>query len=144
VGETPAIELETAGTWAADTWSDEMPKLAGYGSFATLPEERVTDKISRRQVAGEQGMIVWWSMKAGAHAAAHKHPHEQIFWMLKGKMEFRLGNERRICGPGDVAVIPGGVEHEAWFHEDTEVIDVFAPPREDFLAGGPPAYMRAS
>ena len=56
-----------------------MPKLAGYGSFATLPEERVTDKISRRQVAGEQGMIVWWSMKAGAHAAAHKHPHEQIF-----------------------------------------------------------------
>jgi unsaturated pyranuronate lyase len=121
-----------------------MPKLAGYGSLATLPEERVTDKISRRQVAGEQGMIVWWSMKAGAHAAAHKHPHEQIFWMLKGKMEFRLGNERRICGPGDVAVIPGGVEHEAWFHEDTEVIDVFAPPREDFLAGGPPAYMRGS
>jgi unsaturated pyranuronate lyase len=119
-----------------------MPKLAGYGSLSALTEERVTDKVSRRQVAGEQGMIVWWSMKAGAHAAAHKHPHEQIFWMLKGKMEFRLGNERRVCGPGDIAVIPGGIEHEAWFLEDTEVIDVFAPPREDFLAGGTPAYMR--
>jgi quercetin dioxygenase-like cupin family protein len=58
--------------------------------------------------------------------------------MLKGKMEFRLGNERRTCGPGDVVVIPGGVEHEAF----TEVIDVFAPPRADFLAGGTPAYMR--
>ena len=78
-------------------------------------------------------MIVWWSMKAGAHAAAHRHPHEQMFVMLSGRMEFRLGSDTRMCGPGDLGVIPGGVEHEAWFHEDTEVIDVFAPPREDFL-----------
>src|SRR5262245_27882397 len=35
----------------------------------------------------------------------------------------------------------GGTEHEAWFREDTEVIDFFAPPREDFLLGGKPAYM---
>jgi hypothetical protein len=41
-----------------------------------------------------------------------------------------------------MVVIPGGVEHEAWFPEDTEVADVFAPPREDFLAGDTPAYMR--
>jgi hypothetical protein len=39
-------------------------------------------------------------------------------------------------------VIPGGVEHEGHFPEDTEVVDFFAPPREDFLAGGPPPYMR--
>jgi len=121
-----------------------MAKLAGYGSLAALPEERITDKISRRLVAGEHGMIVWWSMKAGVHAAAHRHQHEQIFWMLKGKMEFRLGNERRMCLPGDIAVIPGGIEHEAWFHEDTEVIDVFSPPREDFLSGGLPPYMRGN
>jgi hypothetical protein len=43
--------------------------------------------------------------------------------------------------PGDVMVIPGGAEHEAWFREDTQVIDFFAPPREDFLLGGKPAYM---
>jgi quercetin dioxygenase-like cupin family protein len=118
-----------------------MPSFAGFGSLGEIAEERVTEKITRRLVAGEKTMIVWWSMKAGAHAAAHRHPNEQIFWMLKGKMEFRLGNERRVCGPGDVAVIPGGIEHEAWFPEDTEVIDVFSPPREDFLAGGVPAYM---
>jgi quercetin dioxygenase-like cupin family protein len=119
-----------------------MPRISGFAALASLPWEQVTDKISRRLVAGEKEMIVWWQMKAGAHAAAHSHPHEQIFWMLKGKMEFRLGNERKVCGPGDVAVIPGGVEHEAWFPEDTEVIDVFAPPREDFLAGGVPGYMK--
>jgi quercetin dioxygenase-like cupin family protein len=119
-----------------------MPKLSGFASLATLPEERVTDKISRRIASGDQGMIVWWSMKAGAHAAAHRHDNEQIAVMLKGRMEFRLGEERRTCGPGDVVVIPGGVEHEAFFPEDTEVIDVFAPPRQDFLAGGVPLYMK--
>ena len=43
--------------------------------------------------------------------------------------------------PGDVVVIPGGTEHEAWFREYTEVIDFFVPPRDDFLLGGKPAYM---
>jgi quercetin dioxygenase-like cupin family protein len=119
-----------------------MPKLSGFASLTTLAEEQVTDKISRRLVAGDKSMLVVWSMKAGAHAAAHQHPHEQIAWMLKGKMEFRLGNERRTCGPGDMVVIPGGVEHEAWFPEDTEVADFFAPPREDFLTGETPAYMK--
>ena len=118
-----------------------MPKLTGFASLATLAEERVTDKISRKIAAGDREMIVWWNMKAGAHAAAHRHPHEQIAWMLKGKMEFRLGPEQRVCGPGDVVVIPAGVEHEAWFPEDTQVVDFFAPPRDDFLAGGKPRYM---
>ena len=45
-------------------------------------------------------------------------------------------------GPGDLGLIPGGVEHEAWFPEDTDVIDVFAPPRQDFLTSEVPAYMR--
>jgi len=50
---------------------------------------------------------------------------------------------RRSMIGGDVAVIPGGIEHEGFFSEDTEVVDIFAPPREDFLAGGTPSYMRA-
>jgi hypothetical protein len=52
-----------------------------------------------------------------------------------------IGAEERTITPGDVAVIPGGVEHEAFFPEDTEVIDFFAPVREDFLTGEIPAYM---
>ena len=119
-----------------------MPVTFGYKELAALPLERITDKISRRVLSGKQGMMVWWTIKAGAHAAAHKHPHEQIVWMLKGRMDFRIGEEKRSMVAGDVAVIPSGVEHEGFFPEDTEVVDMFAPPREDFLAGGPPAYMR--
>jgi unsaturated pyranuronate lyase len=66
---------------------------------------------------------------ADVYVEAHSQANEQIVWVLKGKMEFRLGSEQRICGQGDVVVIPGGMEHEAWFREDTEVIDFFAPPR---------------
>jgi quercetin dioxygenase-like cupin family protein len=78
---------------------------------------------------------------AGVHVEPHSHTNEQIVWMLKGKMEFRLGSEQRVCGQGDVVVIPGGAEHEASIREDTEAIDFFAPPRDDFLLGGKPAYM---
>jgi unsaturated pyranuronate lyase len=90
--------------------------------FAALLEEQISERISRRILSGDQGMVVWWSIGAGVHVEPHRHANEQIVWMLKGKMEFRLGGE-------------------AWFREDTEVIDFFAPPRDDFLVGGKPAYM---
>ena len=48
-----------------------MPALTGFGAFDDIPAERISDKITRRTLSGEQGMMVWWSMKAGAHAAAH-------------------------------------------------------------------------
>lgn len=119
-----------------------MTTVGGFGTLAAMPVERISDQITRRVLTGKQGMIVWWSFKAGVHVGGHSHANEQLAWMLKGSMELRIGDERRVMGPGDVAVIPGGVQHEAWMREDTEVVDVFSPPREDFLAGGRPAYIR--
>ena len=113
-------------------------QLVGFDTLAALSEERISDKISRRILSGDQGMIVWWSIGAGVHVEPHSHANEQIVWMLKGKMEFRLGSEQRVCGPGDVVVIPGGTEHEGWFREDTEVIDFFAPPRGDSSSAANP------
>lgn len=121
-----------------------MPVISCFNALVALPWERVTGKIERRILAGQQGKIVGWKMKAGAHAAAHQHPHEQIVWMLKGKMDFRIGSDRRSMLGGDVAVIPGNTEHEGHFPEETEVVDIFVPPREDFLSGGVPSYMRGS
>ena len=118
-----------------------MPVIAGFDQLASVPEEQITDKIRRRVVSGKQGTMVYWRIKAGAHAAAHKHPHEQFVWTVKGAMDFRIGTEKRTMRHGDVAVIPGGVEHEGYFPEDSEAIDFFAPVREDFLTGAPPSYM---
>ena len=119
-----------------------MPVIVGHGTLASVPEERLSDKITRKVISGRQGMMVWWHFKAGGVAAAHQHPHEQTSWMIKGRMDLRIGAEQRCMVAGDVAVIPSGVEHEAFFPEDTELVDFFAPVREDFLAGGRPPYMK--
>jgi quercetin dioxygenase-like cupin family protein len=118
-----------------------MPVIAGFDQLASVPEEQITDKISRRVICGKQGTLVYWRMKAGAHAAAHQHPQEQFVWLISGSISFRIGAEERTIRPGDLAVIPGGVEHEAFFAEDTEVADFFAPAREDFMTGEVAAYM---
>jgi quercetin dioxygenase-like cupin family protein len=118
-----------------------MPAIVGHENLASIPEERISDKISRKVMSGKQGMMVWWRFRAGGRAAAHAHPHEQFSWMISGRMNLRIGNEERSMVAGDVAVIPGGVEHEAFFPEDTEVLDFFVPVREDFLAGDAPPYM---
>ena len=118
-----------------------MATLIGFGSLAGIPEEKITDKITRRVLAGEKGMMVSWNIKSGTHVAAHSHPHEQIVWMIKGK----LRSSHWYRAPRDQSRgrrhNSGRVEHEIWFHEDTELVDIFVPPREDFLAGGgPPGY----
>jgi hypothetical protein len=61
-----------------------MPTLVGFGTFAALPEEQISEKISRRILSGDQGMLVWWSIGAGVHVEPHTHENEQIVWMLKG------------------------------------------------------------
>ena len=76
--------------------------LVGFGTFAALLEEQLSEKISRRILSGDQGMLVWWSIGAGVHVEPHSHANEQIVWMLKGKMEFRRGTEQWVYGPGDV------------------------------------------
>ena len=67
-------------------WRRLCPTLVGFGTFAALLEEQISEKISRRVLSGDQGMIVWWSIGAGVHVEPHSHTNEQIVWMLKGKM----------------------------------------------------------
>ena len=109
-----------------------MPVISGFGVLAELPWERVTDKIERRVLAGQQGMIVWWKMKAGAHAAAHRHPHEQIVNVLSGSFVMHVGDQVHELGAGDTLVIPSEEEHSAEAITDVTCLDVFTPVREDY------------
>src|SRR6478609_5066334 len=118
-----------------------MPIVAGFDQLASVPEEQITEKIGRRVMSRKQGTMVYSRMKAGAHAAAHQHPQEQFVWVIKGTIRLRIGAEERTIKSEDIAVIPGGVDHEAFFPEDTEAIDFFAPVREDFLTSGIPPYL---
>jgi quercetin dioxygenase-like cupin family protein len=81
--------------------SQKTEALAMRRAKAILIWEEGMPTIRRRILAGDQAMLVWWSIGAGVHVEPHSHTNEQIAWMLKGKMEFRLGSEQRVCGPGD-------------------------------------------
>ena len=93
-------------------------------------------------IVGTKEMLVRWEFDKGAVAARHSHPHEQIVVMVQGRLMLLVGHEERTIGPGDIVVIPPNVPHEAEALEDTVVIDIFSPPREDFLSGGRPGYLK--
>ena len=119
--------------------------MSPFLSLQSIEKETVTDLFSRRTIVGKQEMVVWASAKAGCHAKAHLHPNEQIFWILSGEMDCRVGQEMRTCRGGDVVVVEGGIEHEMWVRQDTEFVTMLAPPRPDLLPGTEvPVHLRDS
>jgi quercetin dioxygenase-like cupin family protein len=108
--------------------------MSGFGELDKVAPEQINDKISRRVVAGKQGMMVWWSIKAGAHAAAHHHPHEQIVWIIEGEVDFHVGDETVRLGPGGLVVVPPNVTHYAEVVGDKPALnlDVFTPARPEY------------
>src|SRR5690349_13473220 len=108
-----------------------MSVLDNVKNIKTMPKEHLTDEMSRRMIVGKNQMLTIWNMKKGAHSSAHKHPEEQIFWVLSGIVEMEIEGKRRRLQAGDSAVIPGNVQHEAWVIEDVEMANLFAPVRND-------------
>jgi quercetin dioxygenase-like cupin family protein len=109
-------------------------KTSGQFTIADLDVEKLNETTSRRLVVGKNVMLQLVSVKGGSRPPAHAHPHEQLIWITSGLMRYRIGDtEAEDCKPGSLVVIPGGVRHETWFPEDTNLIEIFSPIREDLL-----------
>lgn len=103
-----------------------------------MPKERVTDVISRRLVTADRMMLAHVYLDKGAKVPQHSHDNEQLTYILEGALHFWIGadrSEEMIVRAGEVLVIPSNVPHEAVALEDTLDVDVFSPPREDWLNG---------
>jgi quercetin dioxygenase-like cupin family protein len=106
--------------------------------WTELPEERVTDAISRRLITGDAMMIAHVYLKKDALVPQHSHHNEQITYILSGALHFWIGADRVrevIVREGEVLHIPSHVPHEARALEDTLDVDIFSPPRQDWLDG---------
>ncbi len=91
--------------------------------------------VTRRIMnSGERVMVVELYFDRDAVVPEHTHPHEQSGYMVSGRMRFVVGDEERIIEAGDSWLIPSGVLHTVTALEPCVAIDVFSPPREDFLA----------
>lgn len=82
---------------------------------------------------GEKIMLSYVKFDNGSSVPEHSHPHEQACRVLEGELEFVLGGEKKLCKPGDMLIIPGGVPHSAAAPNGPVLcLDIFSPPREDY------------
>jgi quercetin dioxygenase-like cupin family protein len=89
--------------------------------------------VSRKTMtAGEKMMLVEVRLDKDAVVPMHTHPHEQTGYLVSGRLRFELGRESRELGSGDCWMIPGDLPHEVTALEDSVVIDIFSPPREEY------------
>ena len=103
-----------------------------------MPKERVTDAIDRRLVTGDRMMLAHVYLEKGAIVPKHSHDNEQITYILEGALHFWIGEngeEELDLRAGEVLHIPSNVPHKAEALEDTLDVDVFSPPRQDWLDG---------
>lgn len=111
------------------------PKVT-FHRWADMPKEKVTDQISRRLVTGQQMMLAHVYLDKGAVVPRHQHHNEQLTYILSGALRFWIGEDEKETvdvRAGEVLHIPSNVWHKAEALEDTLDVDVFSPPREDWL-----------
>jgi len=101
-----------------------------------MPKERVTDEIDRRLVVGERMMLAHVYLKKGSIVPRHSHENEQLTYILEGALKFWIGEdgaEEITVRAGEVLLIPSNIPHKAEALEETLDVDVFSPPRQDWL-----------
>ena len=104
--------------------------------WTDMPKERVTDQISRRLVTGERMMLAHVYLDKGSIVPKHSHENEQLTYILEGALRFKIGDDQTeeiTVRAGEVLLIPSNVPHQALALEDTLDVDIFSPPRQDWL-----------
>jgi quercetin dioxygenase-like cupin family protein len=104
-----------------------------YLAWKDVERERLNPQIDREMVVGDKIMLARVLMKKGAHVPLHHHHNEQVTYILEGALKFSVGGKEIVVRAGEVLCIPPNMPHEAWAQEDTVDLDVFNPPREDWL-----------
>ena len=118
--------------------------LARRYRWDDMPAEQLKKGLSRKLITGDRMMIAHVYFKSGEEVPRHSHDNEQLTYILSGALRFWFGanDEQEVTvSAGEVVVIPSNLPHRAVALEDTLDVDIFAPPRQDWLAGTD-AYLR--
>jgi quercetin dioxygenase-like cupin family protein len=109
--------------------------------LSDIPVEHLNPLIDRQFVFGERSMLARIILRKGSIVPLHSHENEQITYILEGTLKFIVQDKEIIVRAGEVLVIPSHVPHSAEALEDTIDLDVFCPPRADWI-NGTDAYLR--
>jgi quercetin dioxygenase-like cupin family protein len=114
--------------------------------WSDVPLETVTPTLDRKLITGQRMMLAQVFLRKGCIVPRHQHENEQLTYVLEGWLRLWVGeNLERVhdVRAGDVLFIPSNVPHKAEAFEDTLDVDVFSPPREDWL-NKTDAYLRSA
>ncbi len=117
------------------------PAVLKYLKWKDVELEHLNPLIDRQMVVGDKMMLARVLLKKGAHVPEHHHHNEQLTYILEGALKFKIDGKEIVVRAGEVLCIPPHMPHEAWAVEDTVDLDVFMPPREDWLSKND-AYLR--
>ena len=109
--------------------SNGIEVSASQDEIMSVPEPGL-----RRQVMSftPDMMLVRHRMVKGWVGAKHSHPHEQMVYVVSGSIVLEYPGGQVAAKTGDSFIVPGGADHQAWALEDSEVLDIFTPYREDY------------
>jgi quercetin dioxygenase-like cupin family protein len=101
-----------------------------------MKKERVSDMLERRLITGDRMMLAHVYLKKGCIVPKHSHENEQLTYIVEGALKFKIGDDGAqeiVVSAGEVLLIPSNVPHMAEALEETLDVDVFSPPRQDWL-----------
>jgi quercetin dioxygenase-like cupin family protein len=101
--------------------------------WADVEVEELSSHIGRQFVVGSNVMLARVLLKKGAHVPLHSHHNEQVTYILEGALKFVMEGRVIVVHAGEVLCIPPHVPHEAFALEDTVDLDIFNPPRQDWI-----------
>ena len=110
-----------------------MPATVTQHHWADVPSEPVATGIQRKYITGDGITVARFELKRGGVVPRHAHESEQITQVLTGALKFVLEGREIVLREGDVLQIPGWIEHEVEVLQDSSVIDVFSPVRQDWI-----------
>jgi quercetin dioxygenase-like cupin family protein len=109
------------------------PAALQYIPWNTVPLEELNPLFKRHFVVGQEIMLARVLMKKGCIVPEHSHHNEQLTYILEGALKFWIDGREIVVHAGETLCIPSNLPHKAEALEDTVDLDVFAPPRADWI-----------
>jgi quercetin dioxygenase-like cupin family protein len=129
--KTTASKVALKGTISKSRRKGELRHVP----WGSIPLEALNPQLGRKSIVGKEIMLARVFLKKGCIVPEHSHPNEQVTYILEGALKFWIDNKEITVHAGEVLTIPPHMPHKAEAVEDTDDLDVFTPPRADWIAG---------
>jgi len=127
----PASKVALKGTISKSRRRAELQHIP----WNSITLEAVNPQLGRKLIVGKDIMLARVFLKKGCIVPEHSHPNEQLTYILEGALKFWIDGKEIVIRSGEVLTIPPNMPHKAEAVEDTDDLDIFTPPRADWMCG---------